>query len=677
MVLAEASVNLRHVTATLLPFRFLLCDPIFLVLHTTIEFVLGNRALQLIGNFRQRSTKPGFLNETSADIIHRGRKRPCFHYPPVASQLLSSQSFNFALLIVCQHASTLSHHEPNRMALVDRILGRLSGVPSKPQPQPSGTLLPEPVVVAPPPPAVPNPITVPRRARRVDTATYLSHLDAPLVRLSRRDNWTIRDAVAGTHIFGGNGSGKTTGSGQTLAKAFLRAGFGGLVLCAKPDERQNWERYARACGRSKHLIIVSPDSPWRFNFIQYELRRHGDPAARVENLLSTLMNILEQTGRERGGGEDSFWQQAAELLLRNALMVLAASQSHFTLFDLQRLIDTAPSSESEAAGSVWQQTDCARHLNAARAAYEAAGRQHDFAVLQNYWIVQFPRLADRTRSSITFTLSTILQDLQIGTLHELFSTGTNFFPEDTHEGAIILLDLPAVLNRTHAVAQTLFKVVWQQAALRRMQSVGKRTRPIFLWADEAHFFVSPYDTSFQSLARATRAATVYMTQNMSAYHHRLPSRNAEAITHALLGYFQTQIFHAQSDPKTIQYAQSLFGRREVTRVNQSASWTEGTNTSQSEGRTNSSSHSFGRGDSTSSFGSSWNVNVGYGESESRTHGYTTSTTMEDVLQSHHLTALKSGTDQERGLSEAIVFRTGRVWSTGHTFLFSQFSRHIA
>lgn len=563
------------------------------------------------------------------------------------------------------------------MAILDRILGRLSGVPTTTQVMPDGDRPPDPIAPALPLPVVPAPVKVPSRTRPANNASYLSHLDAPLIRLSRKDDWTIRDAVAGTHVFGGNGAGKSTGSGQTIAKSFLRAGFGGLVLCAKPDERENWERYAKACGRSKHLIIVSPDSPWRFNFIQYELRRPGDPAARVENLLSTLMNILEQTGRERSSGEDSFWQQAAELLLRNALMILAAAQTNFSLFDLQKLIDTAPLSETQANGSDWQQTECARYLYAARASYEAAGRQNDFAVLQNYWLVQFPRLADRTRSSITFTLSTILQDLQIGTLRELFSTGSNFFPEDTHEGAIIILDLPAVLNRTHAVAQTLFKVVWQQAALRRMKSVNGRTRPIFLWADEAHFFVSPYDTSFQSLARATKAATVYMTQNLSAYHHRLPSRNAEAITNALLGYFQTQIFHAQSDPKTIQHAQALFGRREMTRVNDSRSWTDGRNRSYSEGSGNSFSSTTQRGNPVSfNAGSSWNQSYSFGDSQSETRGYTTSTTMEDVLQAHHFTSLKSGSDAERGLSEAIIFRTGRIWATGQTHLFSQFSRHL-
>lgn len=563
------------------------------------------------------------------------------------------------------------------MTILDRVLGRLSGVPQSTPLRADASAPPRPVSEALPLPNVPQPVRVPARVRAADRSTYLAHLDAPLIRLSRNDDWTIRDAVAGTHIFGGNGSGKTTGSGQTIAKAFLRAGFGGLVLCAKPDEAENWKRYAKECGRAKHFIIVSADGPWRFNFIQYELRRPGDPSARVENLLSTLMNILEQTGRERSAGEDSFWQQAAELLLRNALMILAAAQTHFTLFDLQRLIDSAPLSETQATGSDWQQSECAKYLNAARASYEAAGRQQDFAVLHNYWTVQFPRLADRTRSSITFTLSTILQDLQVGTLRELFATGSNFFPEDTHEGAIIILDLPAVLNRTHAVAQTLFKVVWQQAALRRMQSVGKLTRPIFLWADEAHFFVSPYDTSFQSLARATKAATVYMTQNLSAYHHRLPAKNAEAITNALLGYFQTQIFHAQADPKTIQHAQSLFGKREITRVNDSRSWTEGRNRSYSEGSSTSHNSTVQRGQPiSSSGGSSWNTNYGYGDSQSETRGYTTSTTMEDVLQAHHFTSLKSGSDAERGLSEAIVFRTGRVWSSRQTHLFSQFTRHL-
>ena len=89
------------------------------------------------------------------------------------------------------------------------------------------------------------------------------------------DTWTIRDACEGVQIFGAIGSGKTSGSGAAIAKAFLNSGFGGLVLCAKPEERQLWQQYARETGREAHLFIFSPDHAWRFNFLDYELRREG------------------------------------------------------------------------------------------------------------------------------------------------------------------------------------------------------------------------------------------------------------------------------------------------------------------------------------------------------------------------------------------------------------------
>ena len=69
------------------------------------------------------------------------------------------------------------------------------------------------------------------------------------------DVWRIRDACEGTMIFGGTGSGKTSGSGRTLANSFLAAGFGGLVLCAKPDEPALWRGYAAETGRGSDLVM--------------------------------------------------------------------------------------------------------------------------------------------------------------------------------------------------------------------------------------------------------------------------------------------------------------------------------------------------------------------------------------------------------------------------------------
>lgn len=66
-------------------------------------------------------------------------------------------------------------------------------------------------------------------------------LDRPLIELvsgSEKSAWTIRHAVEGVQVYGGIGSGKTSGSGRLLALKYLNAGFGGLVLTAKADEKR-------------------------------------------------------------------------------------------------------------------------------------------------------------------------------------------------------------------------------------------------------------------------------------------------------------------------------------------------------------------------------------------------------------------------------------------------------
>ncbi|MDX2263472.1 MAG: hypothetical protein NW215_00675 [Hyphomicrobiales bacterium] len=496
---------------------------------------------------------------------------------------------------------------------------------------------------------------------------YTAHLDTPLLHFTNADPWTLRHACAGTHIFGANGSGKTTGSGRAFALSFLSHGFGGVVLCAKPDEAQRWIEYARATNRLDDVVWFTPHQHWRFNFLDYEMQRPAiDPASRVENLLSTLLNIMEQSGRDQGGEESQFWIGAAELLLRNALLVLAPAHPNFTLFDLQLFIDTAPRSRDDARDPSFDSTPCAQALNAARAAYQAAGREDDFRVIANYWLMQYPSLPERTRGSVIFTLGTMLQDVQTGTIRELFCTATNIFPEDTHEGAIIILDLPAVASRTNRMAQTLFKTVWQQATLRR--TMTQATRPVFLWADEAHFFVTPYDTDFQSLARDRRACTVYMTQNLSAYHQRLPSRNAQAMTAAFMGYFQTQVFHALSDPTTIQHAQFLFGKTDRFRESSQGSTTYGTNDGSSR------SYNFG----SSSGEKSWSVNSGHGTttntgtSRSRTTGWGLQHAVEDTLRPEDFTALKTGGPETGNRVGAFCFKTGTTWSHGSTCLYAEF-----
>ena len=123
--------------------------------------------------------------------------------------------------------------------------------------------------------------------------SYLTKLEAPLLQLSPKDVFSLRDACAGVHIFGGIGSGKTSGSGRMLAGAYLRAGMGGLVTAVKPEEVTLWQRYAAEHGRSNSLILF--DEHEGFNFLAYEFGRQGIDG--VGTVTECLMKILEAAKR--------------------------------------------------------------------------------------------------------------------------------------------------------------------------------------------------------------------------------------------------------------------------------------------------------------------------------------------------------------------------------------------
>jgi len=53
-----------------------------------------------------------------------------------------------------------------------------------------------------------------------------------------------------------------------LAYGYLANDFGGLVLCAKKEERRQWEKWAAKCDRTDDLIIVDSSGKRRFNFIK-------------------------------------------------------------------------------------------------------------------------------------------------------------------------------------------------------------------------------------------------------------------------------------------------------------------------------------------------------------------------------------------------------------------------
>jgi len=95
---------------------------------------------------------------------------------------------------------------------------------------------------------------------------------------------------------------------------------------------------------------------------------------------------------------------------------------------------------------------------------------NDFILAVKYFLKEFPALAQKTRSIIVTNLTSMLDIFLRGALRELFCTTTNIVPELTHEGAVIVGNLPVKqFAEVGQLAQMLMKYIWQRASERLEQ----------------------------------------------------------------------------------------------------------------------------------------------------------------------------------------------------------------
>ena len=471
-------------------------------------------------------------------------------------------------------------------------------------------------------------------------------LDQPLLNLSgpRGDPWTLADAYEGTLIMGATGSGKSSGSGRTLALAFLEAGFGGMVLTAKKDERQQWEWYCAEAGRSHDLMIFGPNNGYRYNFLDHELNRKGEGAGLTENLVNLFSTVLEVAERQSGSGgreDEGYWRRSNRQLSRSAIDLLIQAQGTISIPELYKIIVTAPRSPGEAKSEAWMQNSfCFQCLLKADQRPKSPRQRIDYEICADYFLLEFASLSDKTRSVIVSTFTSMIDVLNRGLLRELFCTETNFTPELVEDGKILLIDLAVKeYSEVGLLAQTLMKYSLQRSIERR--NLAENRRPVFLWADEAQYFVTSYDMQFQTTARSSRVATVFLTQNLSNFYAALGvGDKGKAEADSLLANLNSKIFHANGDPITNEWASSLIGRTRQFFVNAGNNYDPGDRVMQMLGMHQRSSTSAGLSES-----------------------------YEFEVQPSEFTTLRKGGAVNQGHVDSILFQGGRRFeSTGRTWL---------
>lgn len=422
-------------------------------------------------------------------------------------------------------------------------------------------------------------------------------LDKTLLSFSsdNKSDWTIREAVEGVQIFGGIGSGKTSGSGRKIAHKFLSNNFGGLVLTAKPDEKDLWVEYCRETNRLDDLIIVEPHGKHFFNFLEYESSYKIGGTSITENIVQVLKTVIESSEeKSQSGNKDSFWGNALDMLLFNVIDLCQMAYGTLTIKHMYNIVQTAPKSKEEFLKDP-KPNSCMYAFNLAEAnlkkqintLFESLSEEDQiewkkeegfkdrlvsenipdgnlFSFVDQFFVDSYLNLSSKTRAVIEFSFSGFLFRLMKEPMFSLFCQHSpTFTPEDSLHGKIILLNLPVKLySKVGRDIQVMFKYIWQRAMERR--NIKENGRPLFLWADEAQHFLHGYDADYQATARSSRIATVYISQNLPNYHANMGGESSEHKVKSFLGTLGTKIFHANADIETNKYASELIGEAYTT-----------------------------------------------------------------------------------------------------------------
>lgn len=280
----------------------------------------------------------------------------------------------------------------------------------------------------------------------------LSDLDAPIIQFAadgESNAWTLRHAVEGVQIFGGIGSGKTSGSGRMLALKYLSNDFGGLVLTVKPDEKDVWQEYCRITGREKDLIVIEPGGAYNFNFLEYETN-HTNGESLTDNLVDLLKTVI-RAGEEKDSGksDDAFWETALDILIFNVIDLCKLAYGKLSAQTMFDIVQTIPKADEklngkeikpfqqafeEAKNNIIKQLDDwfdplseseKERLRNDTAAYEAAASEavpdeRLLHFLDQFFFDSFKNLSEKTRSIIDFIFTGFLFRLLREPVYTLF-----------------------------------------------------------------------------------------------------------------------------------------------------------------------------------------------------------------------------------------------------------------
>jgi hypothetical protein len=347
------------------------------------------------------------------------------------------------------------------------------------------------------------------------TIPRLWPLDLPIVRLGASP-WTLEDALTGLLVMGATGSGKSSGPAALFSRKLLELGLGGIVLCYKREEAGVWVKRMKDAGRESDTCVFGLDSPYRFNFLDFESEQKSSGLNQIDNLANMLLNIASVRRTSPVGNEASWFLPQKKLLIRSSLSLLLLAEVPLTLKAISRVLQSAPSTLDESRNKEWQKNSYLFAL-----LLEAEKKHPDHPELQevkDYWLAIRPAIGEKNRGPIDAEYTGMVSGpLSRGQVAELFASETNIDPTACFDGKVIIIDLPV---EEYEEARQYAALIWSVAFMR---ACGRRDynapgdRPVFLFADEAQAFSTDHDANFFATCRSKGVCNVRMTQNLAGY----------------------------------------------------------------------------------------------------------------------------------------------------------------
>ncbi len=479
-------------------------------------------------------------------------------------------------------------------------------------------------------------------------------LDEPLYNIPGTNvNFTKAESLEGTIITGSTGSGKSSGPAKHIALSMLRAGYGFFVLCAKPSERETWQEYARLTGRTNDLVIFNKNSDYKFNFLEYEMTRGGQGAGEPLNIVNTLMGLNEQAKIYQAGGDgkdsEKFWDQSLRRLISRCVKLLSLADQDISILNMRKIVSSCfdkaevqyynnllsdvgnVNLDDEHRQQALLRLDELRGKNYFLRVYETisnpenptSDNHEEIIWISEYWMREFANLSDRTKSVIVESYMGLIEPLTSGVLHEKFSEGLSpeLLPEMIYQQRkIVIVDFSLKEFGIAAIyAATIMKTTFQAAMERRNVKLEASPIQVALWIDEYQSYVSPLtDSMFQTTARSSWVATIYITQNMDNLLFTMGSNAPEARVMSLLGNMNCKFLCSNDNFRTNEWASKMIGQEFI-------------------------------------------YPKGYSIARGEVSSQTVSPTLHPKMPPEEFTTLKTGRAINDFKVEAIVFKAGKIW----------------